>query len=132
MLDIYLRQISRPYLTNISDDLKNISWIILDVGNDGKVRLETGYRIFKLLIPFYFAGTRNSRLLSGSGYPEPDFSYLIPFPAGTGWIKELTEIPAGILMDLFTLKLKKIRALLVHLISSSNFNRFVGTVKSIN
>ena len=47
-------------------------------------------------------------------------------------MKELTGIPAGILMDLFALKLKKIRALLVHLIGSSKFNRFLGTVKSIN
>ena len=33
-------------------------------------------------------------------------------------------------MDLFSLKVKKIRAFLVHLIGSLNFNRFLGTVKS--
>ena len=34
-------------------------------------------------------------------------------------------------MDLFALKLKKTRALLVHRIGSSNYNGFLGTVKSI-
>ena len=43
-----------------------------------------------------------------------------------------TGIPAGILMELYALKLKKIRALLVKIIGSSNFNKFLGAVKSIN
>ena len=64
--------------------------------------------------------------LSGTGFFIPDSV------SGRNRIKELTGIPAGILKDLFALKLKKMRALLVHLIVSSNINRFLETVKSIN
>ena len=102
-------------------------------GYDRKVLLETGtrYRIFKILIPFYIAGTGNLRLLSGSGLSGTGF-FIPDSVSGRNRIKKLTGIPAGILIDLFALKLKKIRALLVHLIGSSNFNRFLGTVESIN
>ena len=102
------------------------------VGYDRKVLLETGtgYRIFKILIPFYIAGTGNLRLLSVSGLSGTGF-FIPDSVSGRNRIKELTGIPAGILKDLFALKLKKIRALLRHLIGSSNLNRFLGTVKSI-
>ena len=56
--------------------------------------------------------------MAGTGFFIPDSV------SGRNQIKELTGIPAGILKDLFALKLKKIRALLVHIIGSSNFNRF--------
>ena len=91
----------------------------------------TGYRIFQLLILFYIAGTRNLRLLSVSGLSGTGF-FIPDSVSGRNRIKELTGIPAGILKDLFALKLKKIRALLRHLIGSSNLNRFLGTVKSIS
>ena len=91
----------------------------------------TGYWIFKIYIPFYIAGTENLRLLTGSGLFGTGF-FIPDSVSGRNRIKKLTGIPAGIFMDLFALKLKKIRALLVHLIGSSNFNRFLGTVKSIN
>ena len=105
----------------------------MGLGYDWKVLLETrtGYRIFKILIPFYIARTGSLRLLSSSGLSRAGF-FIPDSVSGWNWIKELTGIPAGILKDLLALKLKKIRALLVHLISSSNFNRFLGTVKSIN
>ena len=68
-----------------------------------------------------------------SGYGLYGTGFFIPDSvSGQNRIKELTGIPDEISMDLLALKLKKIRALLVHLIGSSNFNRFLGTVKSIN
>ena len=70
-------------------------------------------------------------MLSVSGLSRTGF-FIPDSVSGRNRIKELTGIPAGIIMDLFALKLKKIRALLVHLIGSSNFNKFLGTVKSIN
>ena len=89
------------------------------VGYDRKVLLETGtgYRIFKILIPFYIAGTRNLRLLSVSGLSGTGF-FIPDSVSGRNRIKELTKILARILMDLIALKLKKIRGLLVHLIRS--------------
>ena len=74
------------------------------LGYDRKVLLETGngYRIFKILFPFYIAGTGNLRLLSGSGLSGTGF--FIPFSvSGRNRIKELTGIPAGILKDLYAL-----------------------------
>ena len=70
------------------------------------------------------------RSLSSSGLTETGF-FIPDSVSGKNRIKELAGIPAGILMDLFALKLK-IRALLVHLIDSLNVNRFLGTVKSID
>ena len=103
------------------------------LGYDRKVLLETGTgcRIFKILISFYIAGTGNLILLSVSGLSGTGF-FIPDSVSGRNRIKELTGIPAGILMDLFALKLKKIRALRMHLIGSSNFNRFLGAFKSIN
>ena len=111
--------------------IQNFLW--LHIGYDRKVLLETGtgYRIFKILIPFYIAETGNLRLLSVSGLSGTGF-FIPDSVSGRNRIKELTGIPAGILKDLFALKLKKIRALLRHLIGSSNLNRFLGTVKSIS
>ena len=74
------------------------------VGYDRKVLLETGtgYRIFKILIPFYIAGTGNLRLLSVSGLSGTGF-FIPDSVSGRNRIKELTGIPAGILKDLYTL-----------------------------
>ena len=104
--------------------------MVASVGYGRKVLLETGYRIFKILIPFYIAGTKNLRLLSVSGLSGTGF-FIPDSVFGRNRIKELTGIPARILMDLFALKLKKIRALIVDPIGSSNYNGFLGTVKSI-
>ena len=101
------------------------------LGYDRKVLLETGYRILKILIPFYISGTGNLRLLSVSGLSGTGF-FIPDSVSGRNRIKELTGIPTGILKDLFALKLKKIRALLSHLIGSSNLIRFLGTVKIIS
>ena len=89
------------------------------IGYDRKVFLETGtgYRIFKILIPFYIAGTENLRLLSGSGLSGTGF-FIPDSVSGQNLIKVLTGIPARILKDLFALKLKKISVLLVHLIGT--------------
>ena len=112
--------------------IRNIS-AVTDLGYDRKVLLETGtgYRTFQILIPFYITGTGYSRLLSGSGLSGTGF-FIFDSVSSQNRIKEFTGIPAGILEDLYTLKLKKKRALLVHLIGSSNFHRFLGTVKSLN
>ena len=69
------------------------------------------------------------RSLSSSGLTETGF-FIPDSVSGKNQIKELAGIPAGILMDLFALKLMKIRALLVHPIGSTNFSGFLGTVKS--
>ena len=68
------------------------------VGYDRKVLLETGtgYRILKILIPFYIAETGNLRLLSGSGLSGTGFS-ILDSVSGRYRIKELTGIPSGIL-----------------------------------
>ena len=67
----------------------------------------TGYRILKILIPFYIAGYGNVRLLSGSGLSGTGF-FIPDSVSGRNRIKKLTGILAGILMDIFVLKLKKI------------------------
>ena len=89
------------------------SLVLMGVGYNRKVLLETatGYRISKILIPFYIAGTGNVRLLSGSGLSGTGF-FIPDSVSGRNWIKKLSGIPAGILMDLFAFK-------------------FLGTVKSI-
>ena len=70
-----------------------------DVGYDRKVLLETGnrYRIFKILIPFYIAGTGNLRLLSGSSLSGTGY-FITDSVSGRNRIKELTGILAGILL----------------------------------
>ena len=72
-----------------------------------------GYRTIEILIPFYISGTGNFRLLSSSGLSGTGF-FILDSVFGRNRIKELTGIPAGILKDLYALKLKKIWALLVH------------------
>ena len=83
------------------------------------------------LIPFYITGTGNLRLLSGSSLSGTGF-FIPDSVSGRNRVKELTNIPAGILMDLFALKLEKIRAPVVYPSGSSNFSGGLRTVKSIN